>query len=501
MTRIKNRIAGQNKSLNLIWCGATALTFFLIVIIFHPFREVFAFDTDEGFNLMKSMLVVRGYPLYTETWSDQPPLFTYSLAAIFRIVGFEVNAGRVFVLTLSSVLIGGAFIFLQQSWSKWHGLAAAILIVLLPHYLTLSVSNMVGLPALAFAVSSLALLATWHEQRKRKWLILSAIILSLAVFTKLFTGFLIPIFLVGVIIGEYKHGGNTNPWIWRLYPAMLWLGTLIGCIFLLGLIFVGAENISQLVIPHLVAKIQSSRNINFDSLPIEWHLREAWAILLLAILGSLIAIIKKKWLTLYLLAWMGVAYLLLRNYSPVWYHHQLIITIPAAMLAGITIGEIVDEIFISKHPNVLPIEMKMLLMSGALISLITLVIRVPVLVDEFNQQPNKRFIESGTLSVNERILKRMASHAEETEWVFTDLPIYPFRVGLKVPPELAVISAKRIFTGTLTDEQILNVLREKRPEQVLLGRFDYPSVNNYIDTNYKLIFNMEDKRLYLRNDL
>ncbi len=450
---------------------------------------------------MKSMLVAKGFPLYSEIWSDQPPLFTYALAAIFSIVGFEVNAGRIFVLFLSSILLGSVFLLLQRVWSNWHAVAGVILIILLPHYLTLSVSNMVGLPALTFALCSLSILVLWHQQRKRIWLILSAFTLSLSLLTKLFTGLLIPVFMIGLFIGEYNQRELASRWTRRLSPILIWCWVLVGSTLSLSILLVGPRNLTQLVMPHLVASISRDSTVIFDSMPIEWHLQVSWTILLLGIIGVLIIIIKKSWLSLYLIGWMGLSYILLANYSPVWYHHQLIITIPAAMLGGITVGEAAYATFGIKRPNELPTILKLLLISGALIFLFALITRFQATIYEFNQQPSQRFVESGTLSVDERFLKRMSTHADKTNWVFTDLPIYPFRVGLYVPPELSVISAKRMFTGTLTEEEIINILQERQPEQILLGRFEYPSIDEYIKKHYTLIYSMESKQLFLRNDL
>jgi hypothetical protein len=63
-----------------------------------------------------------------------------------------------------------------------------ITILLLPTYLNLSVSVMVGLPALAFAMLR-CLPDHLAPTTQLIWLTLSAIALSLSVLTKLFTGF------------------------------------------------------------------------------------------------------------------------------------------------------------------------------------------------------------------------------------------------------------------------------------------------------------------------
>ena len=63
------------------------LVFVLIVVSFYPAREKFEIGSDEGINLMKAMLVQRGYSLYGDIWSDQPPLFTHLLSAVMRTFG------------------------------------------------------------------------------------------------------------------------------------------------------------------------------------------------------------------------------------------------------------------------------------------------------------------------------------------------------------------------------------------------------------------------------
>src|SRR5436189_5048198 len=82
-----------------------ALIFLAFTFSYYPFREKIQFDSDEGLNLMRSMLVVLGHPLYREVSSDQPPLFTQILTLLFRVVGFDVNPARVLVLLFSGLLV------------------------------------------------------------------------------------------------------------------------------------------------------------------------------------------------------------------------------------------------------------------------------------------------------------------------------------------------------------------------------------------------------------
>ncbi len=89
------------------------LAFVGVVLLFFPFRFVFEFNPDEGLHLMRSLLHLRGHELYSEVYNDQPPLFTWSLSALFFTLGPNVNLGRLFVLFLSTALMASAMAYLQ----------------------------------------------------------------------------------------------------------------------------------------------------------------------------------------------------------------------------------------------------------------------------------------------------------------------------------------------------------------------------------------------------
>src|SRR5262245_44201494 len=117
-----------------------ALIFLAFTYSYYPFREKLQFDTDEGLNLMRSMLVVLGHPLYREVSSDQPPLFTQLLAIVFRVTGFEVNPARLLVLLFSTLLVWAGAQFLQLTWGKLAAILFLPLVIVTPLYLQLSVS-------------------------------------------------------------------------------------------------------------------------------------------------------------------------------------------------------------------------------------------------------------------------------------------------------------------------------------------------------------------------
>jgi hypothetical protein len=100
-----------------------------------------------------------------------------------------------------------------------------------------------------------------------------------------------------------------------------------------------------------------------------------------------------------------------------------------------------------------------------------------------------------------RVLRTMDGYVDQTNWIMTDMPMYAFRVQRPVPPNLATFSSKRLATGALTEADILTAMHEYRPEQVLMARFNIPTLEAYLQENYTLILDVEAFRLFLRNDL
>src|SRR5512138_1212849 len=182
---------------NLVLPVVIAMIFFAFTFSYYPFREKLQFDSDEGLNLMRSMLVALGHPLYREVSSDQPPLLTHLLALLMRLVGFEVNPARLLILLFSTLLVWSGAQFLQLTWGKLAAILFLPLAVMLPEYLRLSTSVMIGVPSIALAAISMVFVVFWHQKRNNVWLVLSGFALALSVLIKLFTGLLAPILLIG----------------------------------------------------------------------------------------------------------------------------------------------------------------------------------------------------------------------------------------------------------------------------------------------------------------
>ena len=163
--RLKNIINHSLSQKILRQYGLPAL-FFIIVFFFYPGRTQFPVSWDEGVELQKSMLVTKGFTLYDEIWSDQPPFVTYILALVFRLFGYRTILAQGLVLLLSAMLLWAIGQILRLIWGLKISLMGMSLTIILPAYLDLSTTVMIGLPSIAFAAVSLWALLEWHNHRK-----------------------------------------------------------------------------------------------------------------------------------------------------------------------------------------------------------------------------------------------------------------------------------------------------------------------------------------------
>jgi hypothetical protein len=356
---------------------------------------------------------------------------------------------------------------------------------------------MIGLPSIALAAVSMLFVVIWHQKRSSPWLILSGFAMALSVLTKLFTGFLAPIFVAGITASIYMDR-RAEGISWRmLRPAFLWSISFAGLALLLGLVLVGPQNLSAITSPHIAAPVTEE----LGGYGISSHLQAAVPLLLLGVLGGIISIYRRNWFALYPIAWAGAAYGLFNFYSPVFYHHQLLISIPLTMLAAAGVGEGIPALMRLRHPNHL-LRLQTWLGAGALISFALLCLHyIPRLDRDLMNRPRLTDFTLRATAGKLKVLRTMSEYTSQTNWIMTDMPMYAFRVQRPVPPNVATFSSKRLATGSLTEEDVLKAMRDYQPEQVLMARFHLPALEAYLQEHYTLILSAEFFRLFLRNDI
>jgi 4-amino-4-deoxy-L-arabinose transferase-like glycosyltransferase len=427
---------------------------------------------------------IKGYQLYSEVWSDQPPIFTMLLTLCFRVFGLSIPVGRGLELLFSAAMLWLAIQYLRHFWGNIHAIFGILTLILLPSYLVLSVSIMIGLPAIAFALLSFYGLSLWHKYGDVKWLILSAFALGLSIMTKAFTAIVGPIFLSGIVISGWKDYRQHRDWLKACMPSAVWLTIFSLTVGSILLIVVKPANVFQLIQGHLLAgdsvlfrAYADNRNLIFLS-----RFKDSTHILILAFFGGIAALRSRSWTAMYLVAWVAIGFISLYANVPFWHHQQLLVTVPAAILAAIAIGDGLSRLHKSlqqRKRNGLGIAVGVFIWVLAVIFIAT---SLPPALQQLDLKlPNLR-AQSVEINEDQEILTLMSEYAPLTNWVYTDRPMFAFRTQLPVPPHLAVLSKKRIAAGVLTEDQILEILVEYEPEQVFSGRLDLPVIQEYLST-------------------
>jgi hypothetical protein len=284
-----------------------------------------------------------------------------------------------------------------------------------------------------------------------------------------------------------------------LRPAWIWGLSFASLVLVLGSALVGTQNIYAITSPHIAAPV--TEELAGSGYTMNAHLRTAFPLLILGIFGAVFSLYRRNWLALYPIGWAALAYVLFSFYSPVFYHHQLLITIPAVMLAAAAVGEGITLLTHLRSSSDL-IRVQTLLGAGAVIGFMLVSLHYwPALDRDLMNSSRLTDFSLRATAGKLKVLRVMSEYVDQTEWIMTDMPMYAFRVGRPVPPNVATFSSKRLATGSLTEEDILTAMRDYRPEQVLMARFEIPTLEAYLQENYTLILSVEFFRLFLRNDI
>ncbi|GIW71849.1 MAG: hypothetical protein KatS3mg102_1391 [Planctomycetota bacterium] len=452
---------------------------------FGPWWEVYEFDPDEGLNLGKALLVARGHELCAEVWSDQPPLFTWALALLVRLVGPSVTAARLLVLGCACLLALGLFRLLARTEGRAAAWAGAVLLLSAPAFGRASVAVMVGLPALALAVLAVALAP--GERRRGGGLrpALSGAVFGASLLAKAFTVLLLPVF--ALVLVRAAQGLRA-----RVRVAGAWCAGL-GAVLAAAAAAVGLPA-EQLWSPHLgeaTARVFAERG-GFAELGRE--LAQRWHLLVLAALALWGAAGERRWPRAAALVWLLVAAAALGLHRPLWWHHLLLLEVPLVWLGGAGLGAVLGRLGCGRGSG-LAAGRGRLLAAGVLGAALAL----GAAGAARSSAELRSAFAAGATAQDQAVLEMLGVLGRGVRWVLTDRPMDAFRAGLVVPPPLAVLSRKRLLSGQLEPQELFAALERYRPEVVSLRRFRWRGgVLRRLLAHYRPVVQGEGWRLYVR---
>ena len=301
--------------------------FALLVSILGQWWNPHSFDTDEGINLGKGALVAAGFHPYADIWNDQPPILTYILAAVQWLLPWNVGAARVTILLFACLLLHAVFRVVERSAGAGAAVTSLILLATAPLIWRLSISVMIGLPAVALAMWGCAIV----YRRDRPGLVrgtIAGLVFALSLQTKLFAAAALPAFLAIA----YLSGEEESPARRIKMVAVALSGAAVG--FVAIEIMVGVPLWRQLVEPHIAAEVRSEYSFFDSALRLAEYLIQQPFILLSALIALIpawrpVSELRKAWLI-----WTGCALVVLLGHTPLRYHHVLLLVVPLACIGG-----------------------------------------------------------------------------------------------------------------------------------------------------------------------
>lgn len=453
---------------------AIALLYFVAVERFYPFRRAFELDPDEGIQTVLASLIARGHPLYHETWTDHGPLLPHLLRAWFDLFGWDVDGGRLLVLLFAASIVFALYDLTRLAAGHRAALCTVLLLCASGYFVVLSVSLMVTLPSIACAILSVWALVRGQLSTRPGWLLASGILMAVSLGIKLITAFLLPVIAVW-LVAVARRRGDAHPFrtgtLWLLYGVVPAVTLLVS--------FAGVENLGQLRAAASGTEVLS----RYGFLGLGTIVLKDWPLVLLAAIGTLQVARRRRWELSVWPLWVGAALAVLIGYAPVWYHHYLLLSVAACPCAGVALAEALRPGWLSAWRR--GDYTRIATAAAATAAVVWLIATLP---GSGKLRPRA---EVTTVAQAEPILDAMRQLGERTEFVLTDAPMFAFRAGLTVVPELAVVTMKRMAAGDLTAKDVVATIERRAPEQILLaGRFSGPITDAVVDAireRYRLV--------------
>ncbi len=487
--------------------GATPLVFGLALLLLTPWRTAFHFGMDEGYELMKGLLVSRGHPLYGAFWNDQPPLHTELLALVFRVFGPSAGTGRLLTVGFAMLLVGALYGLARRGSNRLAGLVAVALLASASGFLELSVSAMLELPAFALGLAAVWAWRRWQEDPRGWWLVASGALFGGALQVKFTSALLLPALAVDFMAWRWRRhrdakkatnparrDGKPGPRGDAWWPAVaLWLGGAAAVFGLITLLFYRPGTWGVFWASHFSANTYAGATTREAVFQLT-ELSADPALLASAAVGLGLLGGKRRRELLFPAVLLATVLAVHGFHRPYWTYYRLHFAIPLAWLGGVGLVEGFRALWRAFPPATWPARLRFagawMLWSLAVSTALTLAPeKIGWELRKLRQQPRGREATPVTL---------LRAHAQGARWVFTEDRLSAFWAGLAIPPELAVIPIKRLWSGQLTPAQTRAALERYRPELILLAkdRAQALGLGDYLREHYQPV--TEFSPLYAR---
>ena len=469
--------------------------FFFLMLQFSHFDQVFEYDPDEGMCLMRAYMHAQGYAFYKDIWMDVPPFVNLLVSGIIQVFGPSIFHARSLILFFSTLLLWALFRIVRKTQNFLSAACAVMLLVLSSYYAKLSVSVMIGLPAVTFAILSVGSILLYRNSHKRFYLYLCGALFALGLQSKIFVIVYLPALIIAILMTEKERLGAKGSWGQSMKALLHWMMAASGVYFFLA--FVTSQiNFSQLTRSYMIG----NRFYNFTPgyIFVKGWILEDYDVFLLALTALICAWKELKKIFFLPVTMLAVTLISYSLHKPVWYHHRLLVQVPLCWLASYSFAILCHKAFWEGCSfTKAGVKVRQVLTGLVIIFLCVLVvIRIPLKFERLKKQV------SFSASVDEyRFLSLIRQYRQHADLMVTDRPIFAFYADLPQPPFVASFSWKRVYSGLIKADDFMRIIKEKRPDFILFARF-VPLQDKFITQYYQLTYTGKNgSKLYIANQI
>lgn len=479
------------------WTALLVGGVFLGLVTQLPLRHAVKIGADEGFELLKGMMVARGFHLYIPLWNDQPPLHTLIVAGTFRLLGPSAFVARLVTVAFALLLLFSLVFLICRAEGSRTALLSALLLFCAPWFLILATSAMLELPAVAAGYCSAAVLLCPARFPSQRRVFASGLIFGVALMIKLTAALLAPGILVSMFVADTSNLARTRVlatlkrcWMWTLGAGLV--------VVLIMLSYHGLSVhtlLSEHFSPRMRHTLAGRPELRFRPLQLLHEHPEAMAALPVALI---LAYLENKFreilFPLVNLLVAGAAFYL---NVPCWGYYYLHLVVPLAWLSAVGIKFPFHRAFAARAGSgsggVSLEQFGWLCLGSGLLAF--------ALVQGAVRERKMCYAIRGTEAVGDsKIIAEMKRNLGEAQYVYAVQPEYAFYAGTPCVPELAVMPLNRYAAGELDAERIVAILSRYKPAMLVLNDTDlHNDAWTKFLTAYKLVIDSGDLALCLRN--
>jgi len=444
--------------------------------------HIFQFSNDEGTILMWVRMARAGYPLYSSTWADQPPGLMMLLAAAFSLFGESVTVARMISLGFATLGLLAVALVTREVGGWGASMASVFLLSICPSFYWYSRPVMQDIPALSLAAIALALALLYRRSKGRTCLWLSGLAFGLGLVVKLMT---VPLLApVGVILLATHMSKREIRVRSALLDLLRWAMGAALPIGLAVLTFHPPAMMHQVIGTATAARGTYGLNlmknlVRFRDLVLEGNV----GLIALALVG-LMAVLRRPTASVWaVLIWMGTALVAPLMHVPLWSHHLVMVLMPVAVLAGVGVSTLSQAVRPSRSDHRADIRLAWLLLG--LLAVMVYLASIPTIL-RINSEETTRFER-----MKWEVLARLRQLTEPGDFAVSDMGLMTFRAGLLCPPTTVDLSEKRIESGLLTDQDVLEATFRYPVKAVVFWtsrQYRIPDYVAWVDHNYQHVF-------------